>query len=396
MSYLDELKKIEYYKQRIVDRYLSQGQIVDKLRLQNYIDTIDTKLSLFRQAFIENGETLDLDKFNEQKTALYKDLEILYELVFELATERLVQTEAYVKCTINELNEIAKKYKYKTALESMSIYGNTIYYKTNGFKQYYLNGRVYIDLGPMSIPSGSTLACLLDSDEVDPKDIIFRFDDNTQVGDYLYNKNYLFIPGNYNINTYNIESEINYNTNFEVDISTEVNNTSIYNLFAGEDYVKIKYSDTGEIEYKAKTINIPIQLDRDAEISFYIYDSSYIEISTNTTPSYKNFEGNSITSPKLRQKILLLLTAGSVLDFATDGRIFANMVNCTISNDKLYSTSEFPGLTKFMVEEIDYGNPVEFKNVQVSANNATTTFYDINSIAIKQAQIIDIDRSELL
>ena len=51
----------------------------------------------------------------------------------------------------------------------MSIYGNTIYYETNGFKQYYLNGRVYIDLGPMSIPSGSTLACLLDSDEVEPK-----------------------------------------------------------------------------------------------------------------------------------------------------------------------------------------------------------------------------------
>lgn len=392
MLYSDEIKKIEYYKQRIIDRYLSQGQIIDKLKLQSYINTIDTKLSVFRQGFIENGEVLDLDKFNQQKAALYQDLKILYELVFELANERLTTAEAYIKCSMAELNELAKKYRYKTALESLSIYGNTIYYKTNGFIQYYDSGRVYIELGPISIPSGSIVACLLDSNECDHKDVAFKFDDNTQIADYLNNKSYLFIEGNYKINTYDIKSEINYNESFKIPVETEIKENTQYNLLAGEDYIKIKYFDTGEIEYIKKTLDIPITVNRDAEISFYTYNATYFELDMNTTPEYKNFEGNSIISPKQRQKVLIKINSGFTFDLATDGRLFADISNCIINNQELYSSVNYPNIDSYTVEEIEYGDPINFSNVQVIVNNADTTFYDINYIAIKQAQTIDINR----
>ena len=392
MLYSDEIKKIEYYKQRIIDRYLNQGQIIDKLKLQSYIDTIDTKLSVFRQGFIENGEVLDLDKFNQQKAALYQDLKILYELIFELANERLTTTEAYIKCSMAELNELAKKYQYKTALESLSIYGNTIYYKTNGFIQYYNGGRVYIELGPVSIPSGSIIACLLDSNECDHKDVTFKFDDNTQIADYLNNKSYLFIEGNYKINTYDIKSEINYSESFKIPVETEIKENTQYNLLAGEDYVKIKYFDTGEIEYIKKTLNIPVTIDRDAEISFYTYNATYLELDMNKVPEYKNFEGNNIISPKQRQKVLLKVNSGFTFDLATDGRLFADISSCIINNQELYSSVNYPNIDSYTVEEIEYGDPVNFSNVQVIVNNADTTFYDINYIAIKQAQTIDINR----
>lgn len=392
MSYSDEIKKIEYYKQRIIDRYLSQGQIIDKLKLQSYIDTIDTKLSIFRQGFIDNGETLDINKFNQQKAALYQDLKILYELVFEIANNKLATTEAYIKCSMEELAEIAKKYQYKTALESLSIYGNTIYYETNGFNQYYDNGRVYIDLGTISIPSGSIVACLLDSNECDHKDVTFKFDEDIQIADYLNNKSYLFIEGNYKINTYDIESEINYNESFKIPLEEELKENAQYNLLAGEDYIKIKYLDTGEIEYKQKTLNIPIQLTRDAEISFYTYNATYIELDMNTNPEYKNFESNSIISPKQRQKILIKAKSGFTFDLSTDGRIFADISNCIINNQELYSSVNYSNISSYTVEEIEYGDPISFDNVQVIINNAGTTFYDINSIAIKQIQTIDINR----
>jgi hypothetical protein len=45
--YLDQLKKIEVYKKRIVDQYLQEGKIIDKLQLQKKIDEIDTKVAVF-------------------------------------------------------------------------------------------------------------------------------------------------------------------------------------------------------------------------------------------------------------------------------------------------------------------------------------------------------------
>ena len=137
MSYLDEFKKIEYYKQRIVDRYLSQGQIVDKLRLQNYIDTIDTKLSLFRQAFIENWETLDLDKFNEQKSRkffffkkkdddenlqyadLIKNIQKLYKELDKAKVYNKIYTDLDDSATIYDVFKFANS--FKTYVRDISI-----------------------------------------------------------------------------------------------------------------------------------------------------------------------------------------------------------------------------------------------------------------------------------
>ena len=390
--YSDEIKKAEYYKQRIIDNYLEEGRIVDKIKLQKYIDDIDLKLSVFRQGFINNGETLNLDKFNSQKAAVYQDLKILYELVYEMALNKISDLEADVTCRLNELSEIAKRYEYKTKLESLGIYGNTIYYSTNGFNQKYKGGRVYIDLSEVSVPSGSYVVGLLDSSEIESKDILFRFDEDNQVGDYMFNKDHIEILGNYKINTYNTTTEENYTDSFKIPVNEieEPNEEDRYYIYAGEECIKIKYNEDSTIEYVDKLAGIPFVADKDCEISFYVYGSEYIEFNMNEEPVYKSFNDYKINYPRQRQKVLIQAKAGFALDFVTDGRIFADRSTCEIVDRELYSGQGFNNISDFMVEEIAFGDPVVFDNVQVIIENPKSSFFDINYIAIKQYQLMEI------
>ena len=392
MSYRDEIKKIEYYKQKIINRYLEDNQLINNSRLQQYLDSIDMKLAIFRQAYIQNGEEMDVEKFNSQKADIYQDLKILYEIIYELAKERYVKVETKIRCALEDLNQRAKYYSNRTKVESLSVYGNTLYYETNGFSQYYNSGKVYIDLGPLSIPSGSYVVCILDSNEVEPSNTIFRFNENTQIADYMYNRGYLRIPGNYKINTYNYETEEAPTESFEITAENLTpDNSKSYNIFAGADKIKITDTSTGGYKYIDKVTNIAYTADKVCDISFYIYNASYINFTIVGNYDYKSFEGYQISSPKQRQKILIKARPGFNIDFVTDGQIYADKGTSFIEDKKLYSNNVFNGINDYMVEEIEFGEPITFDNVQVIIDNAATTFYDINSVTIKQAQISELD-----
>ena len=116
--YKDEIKKAEYYKEQIINEYLKNGKLLSKNEIQKKIDAIDLKLAIFKQGYIYNGETLNLEKFQDQKQDLYKDLKILYELMYETAYDRLSKIQAKLEYKINYLNEITKKYKRPQMMEN--------------------------------------------------------------------------------------------------------------------------------------------------------------------------------------------------------------------------------------------------------------------------------------
>ena len=398
--YKDEIKKIEYYKQQIISEYLKIGKLLSKNELQKKLDDIDLKIAIFKQGYIDNGENLNVEKFLDQKNDIYLDLKILYELIYEFATERLVKTQAKIEYTINYLNEIAKKYKYKTALESIGIYGDSVYYRTNGFTQYYDKGNVIIDLGSLSIKSGSYIACMLgcsDTEFTGNETVIFNFDDK-RVSDYSYNKDLLSIEGNYGIKNYDYELEETTNTSFQISLGDDFtpNNDNKYNVFGGKDKIKIYYPISNAIKYVDKIENIPFTSDEYCEISFYIYNANEIIFDINDKYDYKSFSSYTNKSPKRRQKIYIKAQAGFVLDFSTDGTLYSDKTVGYIENNNLYSQKGFgDGVTSFMIEEIAYGEPVTIDNAYVEIKNAQSTFYDINYISIKQTQVSELDSDDL-
>ena len=390
--YLDQQKKIEYYKQQISDFYLGEGRVIEKLMLDKYLESIDSKLSIFRQNFINGGETLDIDKFNEQKSHIYADIKILYETMYELAKTRLAKIENKIICQLEELKFKEKEYKARTSLESLSVYGNTVLFKTNDLKQEYSNGKVKINLGDISIPSGSYCACMASIDNVMPSDIVFNFGDNKQVSDYFYNRELLKVSDNYVINTYDRKNEEKHISSFKINIDKDmVKKSNAYNIFVQKDNVKIKYSSEYGSIYVPKNSNIGLEVKQKARISFYVYGAEKIEFNMNDNYSYKNFEGYLINTPKQRQKIVIDVEPGFIFDLVTDGKIFADYSKCVIENDEVYSVSHFNDITDYMIEEIAYGEPVVFNDVLIIIDNADTIFFDVNYIAIKQAQISELD-----
>ena len=388
--YLDEIEKIAYYKQKIVDSYIERGSAIDKNRLQDKLDRLDTKLAIFKSRYIENGETMDIEKFNEQKHDIYIDLCILYKVAYHIAEERLASLQHHIDCELQALDEKTKEYSCRNQLESLSIYGNSIYYATNGFKQSYKDGIVTIELGPVSVPSGSYLACLFDCDETNPEDILFIFDEKIQAADYNHAKRYIKVLGNYDIRTEQITKEEESLTAFSIE-AEDVSANSTYNIYAGKNKIKIFQNGSHGNNYENKLNNTAFTVNEDCDISFYVYGASFIKFNHNSKVIFKSFEGYEITSPKYRQKILISAKAGFAFDVATDGTIYADKQRCAVSSDMLVCPVGYAGVYDFMLEEIAYGEDIVFENVKVVAKNATTTFYDVNYIAIKQAQISELD-----
>lgn len=394
--YKDEIKKIEYFKQRLIDQYLKLGKVISKNELEKKLEDFDLKLSIFKQAYIENGEKLDLEKFQEQKKDIYLDLKIIYEIIFDLAKNRLAKTQAKIEYTINYLQEKAKQFEYRNALESIGIFGNTLYYATNGFNQLYTNGTIKIPLGSLDIKSGTYVMGTIGSNEFKNNErVIFHFDDYV-VSDYFYNKDLLTILGNYDIKTYDFYLEENTNTSFKIDLDNfvpEENNQ--YYIFGGKNMIKIYNPETGEQKYIEKIENVPYMVDTDCIVSFYIYGSKKIVFDINDKYDNKSFNGYEINTPKQRQKITIKANIGFILDFSTDGTVYADKTQGYIENKELYSNNSFGDIIDFMIEELAFGSSIHIDNAYVEIKNAVNTFYDINYLLIKETQISELD-SDLL
>lgn len=387
--YIDQNEKRNFYKDKLVNEYLEKGRLIDKEKLENKLSSEDTKLSVFNDYFIEEGELLDIDKFNSQNRDLTCDLEILYKTLYKILDIRIVNVEEKIRCRLTELNSKAKEYKQRTAIESLGAEGNTIYFSTDCFKQSYENGRVIINLGGVTVPSGSYIACIFKSDEVESDKAFFRFNDDTQIRNYLADKDYLKILGSYNTSTQKMTVAGASVSSFDIGIEAETN--SFYHIYPGENKIKVTYDGNGATEYAEKLARVPFRLEKDGLINFYVYNASYIYITSKGKASYKSFEGYGIESPKKRQKIEMRAEAGFEFDIATDGTIYSVLQEGYIKDNKVFCPLGYSDIVDYMVEKIAYGDDVVFDNVQVIVEAEDTTFLDINYIAIKQCSILDFE-----
>ena len=387
--YIDQAEKKSYYQDRLVNEYLEKGRIIDKEKLEEKLISEDMKLSIFNQEYIEEGEILDTDKFNSQNRDLACDLAILYRTLYKILDTRIVDIEERIKCRLSELDRAAKEYKNKAALDSIGTGGNAIYFASSGFKQRYDNGRVIIDLGKAAVPSGSYIACILQSDEAQADKTFFRFSKDMQIRNYLADKDYLKILGNYETSTQKIAVAGADSSSFSLGIEPETN--SFYYIYPGENKLKVTYDGSGAADYIEKTDRVPFRLERDGLISFYVYDASYIYISTQGEASYKSFDGYEIEAPKKRQKIEMRAGAGFEFDVATDGTIYSDFKEARIEDNKILCPSGYPGIEDYMIETIAYGEDIVFENVEVIVESKDTAFLDIDYIAIKQRSISELE-----
>ena len=389
--YLDEIEKIKYFKEKLFDKYVRQGVALNKEKIQDQLDRIDTKLAIFSQAYIQSGSEFDADTFNEQKRDIYRDLLVLYTVLYKLVKERVNKAEERVRVSLEDLEAKAKRFRFLTDTESVAIYGKPIFHQVSGFNQSYQNGQVHIDIGPLDVASGSYLACLLQCAEVEPSQITFQFDADNVVSTYQYDSQMLKVTGNYKIDTTFYENEETIFGKELIELDETVSPQNTYQFFLNKDQIKTHNLTNATSSYVTFTPGIFYQTAGAEEIIFYVYGASYIAFDLVGETAYTNFSGQEIKTPRYRQKIVIKTEGKFSFDIRTDGTIFAEKVDSVIQDDRLKLMGNYENIADYMVETISYGEDVHFDDVKIIVDDVTDTLLDIDYIVIKQTQVTELD-----
>lgn len=391
--YQDQIKKLAYYRARIIQEFARKGVYPDDSRISSRLNEIDTMLGVFQYMSIGNGDDFDTNKFNEDMVRILTDLQILYQLAYEISVKDYNELRIYCETHLSQLQNMANGYQYKTKFELDSTYlGNTIFFQSVGFDAVSSNGITTIKLGTIEAEAQSKLACIFDAEGVDVQNVIFTFKDKNGIvsncSPYEYNKDFFIVPGDLKVSSYTYETSGDKVTTPFICTPSElsiVNPDNKYLLFGGKGFVQTGYYGKKYIE---KFTGVPLTMSDSGIVRFFIIGGDYANFEFSSTPRSKNFEGNSIANMSDHQEIVIEYGSDFSFDFVTNGTIYATrQQGMILSNDLYYPVPD--QVTDILVEEYSVGDKVLYE-VTVTAG----PFYNgeipvINTIAIKQLSMLE-------
>jgi hypothetical protein len=389
--YREAVLKIDFYKAQIMKELTKRGIYPDEITVQSRIHGIDDRLAVFRYMEAAPGLEFDTDKFNTDMTYIWQDLYFLYRLVYELTVNEYISLKSYVDCHLAELEDMARKYRYKTQLEigSTSL-GKTVFFQASGYNIVYKENTAVISLGSITVTKGSLLACIFESDNVADNKVIFSFDDKN-CSPYSYNRDFLKVPGEARSVTYSysLPEDLLINTSFQLNITSfKPKSDSRYIVFGGKDTIAI-YDTSKRQTLVKKQQGSPCVIKKAGRIEFYIVGGSFINFDFSKQPLSKNFTETTISNLKRRHKIVMECDRDFTFNFVTDGQIYAVREDGIFKDDKLYYPTAVQ-LHDFLVEEFLPGETKTYENVKVTMVGVGTDPVVVNAIAIKELSSLEV------
>ena len=389
--YRDEIEKVNYYRERIIELMAKNGEFPNEIDVQKRLDDIDTRLAVFQYDNVISGESFDTTKFNDDMAAIRQDLLILYKLAYEQCIEEYQKLESYVDTHLKELEVLAKHYKLRTDLElATTSLGKTIYFQTSGFQFTEENTVAHIHLGKIEASAGSKLACLFEGRHINMDQVVFNFGSQHCLP-YSYNRDFFQVTGDPTHFNYHYERQGAADTNKSTvemapDGFTPDKNNS-YIIYTGKDEFQVQNEYGSETERRIG--GLANSFTDSGRVVFYIVGGSYASFEFGNAPVKKNFDGTMIEEMPKHQKITMSYTDGLSFAVNTDGTIYAMRANGVISGNKLY----YPSLTaeqEFLIEEYTSDKKVSYDDASITVSGLTAGFpLDITSIAIKEIEVYD-------
>lgn len=389
-NYLVELEKLKFYRDRISQQIIHSGRYPNQFELQHKLNDINLRLAIFQNKLIEEKSLFNTKEFNNKFEAIYQDLLILYRVVYQLSVQKYLDIKSYAEMHLSELEQMAKRYEYKTKFEIESTpLGKTVLFKTNGFEIKTNNNIHTINLGDITISKGSKLACIWDSNVTSDENVIFTIG-KLNCSPFSYNRDYLKIPGSSNYKTYTYEQSEDTVTQTMAPMDLD-NFTPNYNnnyvIYAGKNYIKKSVKTGNSVIQRDETSSFYLD-DIAGRITFYILNGSYAYFNFSKEPLSKNFSGYNIESMDTHQKITFEYDAGMAFDFTTDGIVYAEKEKGIVNNDVLYYPNNLD-VPSYYIEEYNTEDKVTLPViVTVSKINDKEKDLTINAIAIKELSIL--------
>ena len=392
--YQDQIKKIAYYRARIIKELIRKGIYPEDSLVSARITEIDTMLSIFQYSPVGRNENFDADKVNEDLVRIYEDLKILYQIAYDISVRQFEELQLYCETHIAELQNMANKYQYKTQFELDATYiGDTVFYQSTGYNVTENNGVITVELGELEFERQSKLSCIFDCDTVEQKDVIFVFEDSdgkiANCSPYDYNKDFFTVPGELTCNKYVFNhGSGRIATSFictPSELRGQISYKHKYKLYGGKGYVTIGYYNK---RYLFKQPGISVGLEAGGVCTFWILGGTYAKFEFSAMPDNKNFEGTEISALNDHHKIVIEHTERLEFDFRTDGVIYATYQDGVILNGELYYPTN-DQVEEILVEDYAVGDKDKYKVSVIAGPFITGEIPPIKSIAIKQLSMLE-------
>lgn len=391
--YKDTIAKIAFHKERIIKEFIRRGIYPTDELIQEKLSKIDTSLSFLQPDKMVSGKEFDVDVYNNMINMLYKDLELLYKLLYEITIKEYVTLKAFVDTHLDELENMANKYKIKAEQESNSTsLGKTIFFKHSEFDLHVQDNITIVDLGYINVHKGSKIACFMNANNIEAEKVVFglKKDDNLlYVAAYNYNQDTITIPGELEKKTYitSIPDDQTINGSIEMNINDNAaseNNT--YIILGGKNKMLVKKLDENMSQFvvAAPTRFDMYSFDMRSYIDFYVVGGSKITFRFNKKPISANFNVDDYTITNLDHihHFFIECDEGFAFDFELEsGEVYAIKENGIINDGKLFSrTTE---VRDFLIEEYRTGELDQYYAFAKVVNDDGEPI-DIESIFIKE------------
>ena len=384
--YEDHKLKIKVYRDMIKKSLIKQGQFPSKEMVEGLLEHIDMKYAILDHITIAENSSFDVAQINTELYCLYKDLVILYSVVYELENKKYIELESFINGYLTSLEEIADECEQKTNLQTeATTLGKTILFESNGSNISFNNSKAVIDLKSLSVEAKSEISCFIEGSGFTQDKVVFNFYQNDKViyttSPYSIDNNTVVVDGDIDTKTYEYSVDQNEQRSNMFKIPTiEANDEYYYYGYGGKNQLMIVDQEGRHIYKKSNTA---IFLTNKSEVHFYVHGASYFNMDISQEPIVKNFTNYNMHDLPEIAEINFTAQRGTSFSFETDGTIFAEEETMQAEGKELYVT-QTTHVEDILVFEIRPGKPVFFDRVEAIIYNIDHEFLHIDSIAIKQ------------
>lgn len=390
-EYRDMLAKAQFYKKQVIQSFIKRGYYPSDEEIAAALSDIDTRSALLETYLSAKGSLFNTKEINYMFECIYKDLNILYEVLEKILTEEHNRLKLDVEAQVTELEQ--KVYTLRRRMNeeiNTTTLGTTILFKANNWEAETNDDTTIVSLGSLDLIHGTELAMFANIRNIEADSVYFKFESESETFyalPYNYNEDVYTVPGELSINRFelNMDRRLIVNGNVEINID-DIDYRNDYKILGGNNLMKVTYKDTNEVVYETFASNIkPFHALRDCYIEFYMVDDTFITYDFNMTPNHTNFSLNdgTIVSDKTITKIFIDAPADFACRFGLEtGAIWASCTDALIqSNSTLLYTGDWT-LRDFQILEIVKSKTTKYKASLILKSNKNIVDY-IDCIYIK-------------
>lgn len=391
----DAIIKAAYHRERIVKEFIKRGIYPTDKLIEEGLDKIDSSLAYLQPTRMVAGDNFSTESYNAMIKMLYKDLELLYELLYEITVKEYISLKAFVDTHLDDLESTALKYRLKAEQESNSTsLGRTIYFNHAGFDIKTENNVTLVNLGYVQVNKGSRVSCFLNADNIEADRIVFGLKrgeaEPLYAAAYNYNQDSILIPGELQRRSfkYAVDKERVISYPLEIDLQgNKVSDVNQYTIFGGKDKILVKEFagvTAQTLAERPTKLNMASFRNR-SSVDFYVVGGNQITFRFNKKPINTNFPTDDYKVSNLQRIHHFFIEGdeGFSFDFELDGgTVYAVKEKGNIENGKLFF-SRSVDVRDFYVEEYLTGTP-ETYYAFIKAINDDGEPMDIESVTIKE------------